>query len=148
MNDVKEFASPRGTVGARRLHRRRPAVDRRPHPGSSRQRLLDTRHLGRGIRAALRRYLGAKHGVAVNSGTSALEIIFRALGVEGRDVLVPANINYGTVAAVVHAGGRPVGMDTEAETLGTAPEEVERCITPNTAGFPWLLPNSPAQPSS
>src|SRR5262245_15606480 len=92
-------------------------------------------------------YLGAKHGVAVNSGTSALEIIFRALGVEGRDVLVrevlvPANTNYGTVAAVVHAGGRPVLMDTEAETLGTAPEEVERCITPNTAGFPWLLPNS------
>jgi dTDP-4-amino-4,6-dideoxygalactose transaminase len=92
-------------------------------------------------------YLGAKHGVAVNSGTSALEIIFRALGVEGRDVLVPANTNYGTVAAVVHVGGRPVLMDTEAETLGTAPEEVERCITPNTAGFPWLLPNSPAQPS-
>src|SRR5215471_4674957 len=30
-------------------------------------------------------YLGAKHAVAVNSGTSALEIIFRALGVEGRD---------------------------------------------------------------
>lgn len=92
-------------------------------------------------------YLGAKHGVAVNSGTSALEIIFRALGVEGRDVLVPANTNYGTVAAVVHAGGRPMLMDTEAETLGTAPEEVERCITPNTAGFPRLLPNSPAQPS-
>ena len=92
-------------------------------------------------------YLGAKHGVAVNSGTSALEIIFRALGVEGRDVLVPANTNYGTVAAVVHAGGRPVLMDTEAETLGTAPEEVERCITPNTAGFPRLLRNSPVQPS-
>ena len=55
MNDVKEFASPRGTAGARRLHCRRPAVDRRPHPGSSRQRPLDTRHLGRGIRAALRR---------------------------------------------------------------------------------------------
>lgn len=83
----------------------------------------------------------------MNSGTSALEIIFRALGVEGRDVLVPANTNYGTVAAVVHAGGRPVLMDTEAETLATAPEEVERCITPNTVGFPRLLPNSPAQPS-
>jgi perosamine synthetase len=79
-------------------------------------------------------YLGAKHAVAVNSGTSALEIIFRSLGIEGRDVLVPANTNYATVAAVVHAGGRPVLMDTDAETLGTSPEEVERCITPNTAG--------------
>ena len=60
-------------------------------------------------------------------------------------MLVPANTNYGTVAAVVHVTS--VLMDTEAETLGTAPEEVERCITPNTPGFPWLLPNSPAQPS-
>jgi perosamine synthetase len=79
-------------------------------------------------------YLGAKHAVAVNSGTSALEIIFRSLGIDGRDVLVPANTNYATVAAVVHAGGRPVLMDTDAETLGTAPEEVERCITTDTAG--------------
>ena len=66
-------------------------------------------------------YLGAKHAVAVNCGTSALEIIFRALGVEGRDVLVPANSNYVTVVAVVHSGGRPVLIGTEAETLGTAP---------------------------
>src|ERR1044071_704633 len=50
----------------------------------------------------------ARHAVAVNSGTSALEIIFRTLVVEGRDILVPANTNYATVAAVVHAGGRPV----------------------------------------
>ena len=31
------------------------------------------------------------HAVAVSSGTSALEIIFRAIGVEGRDVVVPTN---------------------------------------------------------
>ena len=77
---------------------------------------------------------GVKHAVAVNSGTAALEISLRALGVEGRDVLVPANTFFATVAAVVHAGARPVLMDTEPETFGTAPEEVERRITPNTAG--------------
>jgi perosamine synthetase len=79
-------------------------------------------------------YLGAKHAIAVNSGTSALEIIFRILGVEGREVLVPANTNFATVVAVVHAGGRPLLMDTDPETLSTAPEELQRCITPNTAG--------------
>jgi dTDP-4-amino-4,6-dideoxygalactose transaminase len=77
---------------------------------------------------------GVKHAVAVNSGTAALEISLRALGVEGRDVLVPANTFFATAAAVVHAGARPVLMDTEPETFGTAPEEVERRITPNTAG--------------
>lgn len=77
---------------------------------------------------------GVKHAVAVNSGTAALEISLRALGVEGRDVLVPANTFFATVAAVVHAGGRPVLMDTEPETFATAPEEIERRITMNTAG--------------
>lgn len=77
---------------------------------------------------------GVKHAVAVNSGTAALEISLRALGVEGRDVLVPANTFFATVAAVVHAGGCPVLMDTEPETFATAPEEIERRITMNTAG--------------
>lgn len=77
---------------------------------------------------------GVAHAVAVASGTAALEIILRALDVEGKDVLVPANTFFATVAAVVHAGGRPVLLDTDAESFGTAPEEVERRLTPNTAG--------------
>jgi dTDP-4-amino-4,6-dideoxygalactose transaminase len=77
---------------------------------------------------------GVRHAVAVSSGTAALEIILRALGVEGREVLVPANTFFATVAAVVHAGGRPVLMDTDPESFGTAPEELERRVTANTAG--------------
>jgi perosamine synthetase len=76
---------------------------------------------------------GVAHGVAVNSGTSALEIILRAVDVAGRDVLVPANTFFATAAAVVHAGGRPVLMDTDAESFGTSPEEIQRRLTPNTA---------------
>jgi dTDP-4-amino-4,6-dideoxygalactose transaminase len=71
----------------------------------------------------------------VNSGTAALEIILRTLGVEGRDVLVPANTFFATAAAVVHAGGTPVLMDAEPTSLGIAPEEIERRITPNTVGL-------------
>lgn len=74
-----------------------------------------------------------RHAVAVNSGTAALEIILRTLEVAGRDVLVPANTFFATAAAVVHAGGRPVLMDTDPECFGTTPEEVERRITKNTA---------------
>jgi dTDP-4-amino-4,6-dideoxygalactose transaminase len=77
---------------------------------------------------------GVARAVAVASGTAALEIILRTLDVEGRDVLVPANTFFATVAAVVHAGGRPVLLDTDPESFGTAPEEVERRLTPNTAG--------------
>jgi dTDP-4-amino-4,6-dideoxygalactose transaminase len=47
----------------------------------------------------------------VNSGTTALEIVMRALGVAGRDVLLPTNTNFATAMAVVAAGGSPVLYD-------------------------------------
>jgi dTDP-4-amino-4,6-dideoxygalactose transaminase len=77
---------------------------------------------------------GVEHAIAVNSGTASLEIALRALDVEGKDVLVPANTFFATAAAVIHAGGRPVLMDTDPDTFGTSPEEIERRITPDTAG--------------
>jgi perosamine synthetase len=78
---------------------------------------------------------GARHAVAVNSGTSALEIILRTLGVEGHDVLVPTNTFFATAAAVVHAGGRPVLADMDPDSFGLAPGEVERRLTPRTVGI-------------
>jgi perosamine synthetase len=80
------------------------------------------------------RYCNVRHAVAVSSGTAALEIVLRSLDVAGRDVLVPANTFFATAAAVVHAGARPVLMDTDPESFGTAPEELERRLTPRTAG--------------
>ncbi len=76
---------------------------------------------------------GTKHAVAVNSGTAALEIVLRAIGVEGKDVLIPANTFFATCASAVHAGARPVLTDTDPETFGTTPEEIEKRLTPNTA---------------
>jgi dTDP-4-amino-4,6-dideoxygalactose transaminase len=78
---------------------------------------------------------GTKHGIAVNSGTSSLEIILRSLGVEGRDVLVPTNTFFATAAAVVHAGGNPVLVDMDPESFAVRPEDMEKCLTPKTAGM-------------
>lgn len=44
--------------------------------------------------------------IAVNSGSTALEIIYRSLDVEGRQVLVPSNTNFATAAAAVYAGAK------------------------------------------
>jgi len=79
-------------------------------------------------------FCGCRHAIAVNSGTSALEIIFRALGVEGKDVIVPTNTFFATAAAVVHAGARPVLVDMDPESFGVRPEDIEDRITPKTAG--------------
>jgi dTDP-4-amino-4,6-dideoxygalactose transaminase len=69
----------------------------------------------------------------VNSGTSALEIILRIVDVRDKPVLVPANTFFATAAAVTHAGGRPILMDTDERTFGTSPEEIERRLLPNVA---------------
>ena len=78
-------------------------------------------------------FCGVQHAIAVNSGTSSLEIIFRALDVEGKDVLVPTNTFFATAAAVVHAGGRPVLVDMDPESFGVRPEDLEKKLTRNTA---------------
>jgi len=81
------------------------------------------------------RFCGRRHAIAVNSGTSSLEIILRALGIEGKDVLVPTNTFFATAAAVVHAGGRPILVDMDPESFAIRPEDVEQAMTPQTAGI-------------
>ena len=78
---------------------------------------------------------GCRYAVSVSSGTSALEIILRVLGIEGKDVLVPTNTFFATAAAVVHAGGRPVLVEMDPESFAIRPEDVERCLTPKTVGI-------------
>jgi perosamine synthetase len=77
---------------------------------------------------------GVRHAIAVNSGTSALEIILRSIGIEGKDVLVPTNTFFATAAAVVHAGGNPILLDMDPETFSIRPDVVEKNLTPKTAG--------------
>ena len=75
----------------------------------------------------------AGHAVATSSGTAALEISLRAVGVAGRDVIVPANTFYATAAAVLGAGARPVFADIDAATFALSPQTLEAALTPGTA---------------
>ena len=81
------------------------------------------------------RLCGVRHGIAVSSGTSALEIILRSLGVEGKKVIVPTNTFFATAAAVVHAGGIPVLVDMDPEFFALHPEGVEKILEPGTVGI-------------
>lgn len=74
---------------------------------------------------------GVPHAVAVSSGTAALEIILRVIGVEGAEVIVPTNTFAATAFAVLHAGGIPVFADC-GEDLAVDPADVERRITSAT----------------
>jgi dTDP-4-amino-4,6-dideoxygalactose transaminase len=76
---------------------------------------------------------GAANAVATGSGTAALEISLRAVGVAGQDVIVPANTFYATAAAVLRAGARPVFADIDAETFALSPATLAAALTPGTA---------------
>src|SRR5262245_39767375 len=54
---------------------------------------------------------GARWAIATNSGTGALEIILQALGVEGKEVILPTNTFAATAFAAIRAGARPVFAD-------------------------------------
>jgi perosamine synthetase len=79
-------------------------------------------------------YVGTRHAVACNSGTSALELIFRALGVEGREVIVPSNTFLATAIAVRNAGGLPVFADC-GDDMCLDPDDVSSRVTDNTAAI-------------
>ena len=78
---------------------------------------------------------GVKHAVAVNSGTSALEIALRSLEFkEGDEVLVPTNTFSSTASVAFFAGGRPVLTDIDPSTLCIDSENVEKHVTSKTKG--------------
>jgi dTDP-4-amino-4,6-dideoxygalactose transaminase len=85
----------------------------------------------------LERAFAARHGgplaVATSSGTSALEIILRAVGVAGREVVVPANTFFATAAAVLHAGARPRFADVDPVTLALSEETLAAAWSPDVA---------------
>lgn len=78
-------------------------------------------------------YVGVKHAVAVSSGTAALHLIVRALGLgPGDEVLVPSFTFAASVNALLYERVTPVFVDIEPETYNLDPEDLERKITPQT----------------
>ena len=79
-------------------------------------------------------YCGVAHAVGVSSGTDALLLALRGLGIgAGDDVIVPANTFIASAEAVVMAGATPVFADVSPDTLLITPGELESAITPRTA---------------
>jgi dTDP-4-amino-4,6-dideoxygalactose transaminase len=82
----------------------------------------------------------------VSSGTTALELVLRALGVGPDDeVITPANSFVATAAAVAATGARPVFVDVDGRTCNLDPTLLGRAITPRTrAILPVHLYGRPA----
>ena len=78
-------------------------------------------------------YLGTKHVIAVNTGTTALHAALIGLGVgPGDDVVTVAHTWISTCWAVSYAGASPVFCDVDERTFGLDARLLERAITPKT----------------
>jgi dTDP-4-amino-4,6-dideoxygalactose transaminase len=78
-------------------------------------------------------YHGVAEAVGVASGTDALELALRAIGVKaGDEVVVPAFTFVATAEAVLHLGAKPVFVDVEPDTLTLDPDRFEAAITNKT----------------
>jgi dTDP-3-amino-3,4,6-trideoxy-alpha-D-glucose transaminase len=75
----------------------------------------------------------SEHAVGVSSGTAALELALRGLGVgPGDEVIVPTNSFIATAEAVSAAGATPVLVDVDEDTALLTAGIVERALTPLT----------------
>lgn len=75
----------------------------------------------------------AEHAIGVSSGTAALELVLRGLGVgPGDEVIVPTNSFIATAEAVSAAGATPRLVDVDEETALLTAEIVEAALTPRT----------------
>ena len=77
--------------------------------------------------------VGAAHAVAVSSGTAALELTLRALGVGAGDEVITVSHSFiATANCVVATGARPVFVDVERDNFGMDPKLVEAAISPSS----------------
>lgn len=82
---------------------------------------------------AFARYLGRKRAVAVNSGTSALFLSLRALGIgDGDEVITTPFTFIASATSIMMTGARPVFVDIDPTSLNMDPARIEGAIGPRT----------------
>jgi perosamine synthetase len=82
---------------------------------------------------AMARYAGVRHAVGVNSGTSGLQLIVRALGIGAGDEVITTPFSFiASANCIVVEGARPVFVDIERDSCNLDVAGIERAITPRT----------------
>ncbi len=87
----------------------------------------------RAFEEAVRDYTGARHAIAVSSGTAALHVALAALGIgPGDEVIIPSLTFVATANAVLYLGGTPVLCECDPRTYNVTAEILQACVTSRT----------------
>lgn len=98
-------------------------------------RVLESGHLAQGrevacFEAEFAAYLGVREAIATSSGTTALFVALKALGVQPGDKVITTPFTFvATASAILHCGGIPVFCDVDARTGNIDPEHLLRVLT-------------------
>jgi dTDP-4-amino-4,6-dideoxygalactose transaminase len=78
--------------------------------------------------------VGVRHAIAVSSATTGIELVARALGLDG-EVIVPSFTFVGTAHALTWVGATPVFAELDPATHTLDPADVQRRISPRTSAI-------------
>ncbi len=86
-----------------------------------------------GLEQEIAQFLGAEHALAVASGTDALILALRAVGVKPGDEVIATTFSFfATGGAIANAGATPVFVDIDPATYNIDPTQIEARITERT----------------
>jgi len=83
--------------------------------------------------SAVARFVGAKYGVAVSSGTAALHLLMVALDLKPGDEVITTPFSYvASTNCIFYVGARPVFVDIDETTLNLDPRLLGSVLSPRT----------------